>query len=280
MNYLKDFVPESFDKKGKREKIISITNLSFEIFKQLNISEIPIIFNAEQNNLTLSGKFITNPTCIYINNFFLDKDLSKAALSDLINLYSFLPYYLVHTLAHECFHYYQFCLINKLTNDELEGEEKDIAYLYFISLYNKLFQSYCQNQGLNLNYDINDDILYHYSFVESKADKFAKKVTELLNEQEEHDTNFNYFKSIMRIMDSTLPKIDGKTFDEVQLEVLKQNLDVAYSFLKHKNSISGLKTKYLNIDEEDLKDSVERSIKKMEQTNIGLKNLLNKLTKK
>lgn len=280
MNNLKDFIPEEFAKKNRREKMSSIRNLSKEIFENLNISEVPIIFNAQQKDITLSGKFITNPVCIYINDFFLDSTAAKETLSDLINHHSFLPYYLVHTLAHECFHYYQFCLINKLANNELEGKEKDLAYLYFISLYNKLFLKYCQNQGLNLNYNFNDDILYNYSFVESKSDEFAKKISELLSENEEQNTSFNYFNSVMRIMESSLPKIEEKSFDEIQIEVLKQNLDVAYTFLKHKNSISGLKAKYLNIDEEELKESVEKSIKEIERNNKGLKNLLNKINKK
>lgn len=280
MNYLKDFIPEEFDKKSKREKMISIRNLSKEIFHHLNLSEIPIVFDAKSKSNDLSGKFITNPASIYINDFFLDDEAAHEALSNLINHYSFLPYYLVHTISHECFHYYQFCLINKLTNGELEGEDKDMAYLYFISLYSRLFYSFCQSQALELSYDIDEDVLYHYSFVESKSDEFAQKITELLSKKEEHTTSFNYFKSIMRFVESSYPKIEGKSFNEIQVDVLRQNLDAAYTFLKHKNATSGVKAKYLNIDEEELKASVEHTIKDMEQTNIGLKHLLNKINKK
>ena len=70
--------------------------------------------------------FLKVPPCIIINNHFLDNNEAKKHLNDGLNINSFLPYLLVFTIAHECYHYYQYCLINKLANGEpLSEEEKE-----------------------------------------------------------------------------------------------------------------------------------------------------------
>lgn len=281
MHHLENFIPITYNKLTKEEKFQSVINLADEILESLSIPKIPILVVDKGCDFSLCGNFVNYPPSIYINDFLVDSQKAKDAISDLIDHNTFLPYFLVCTLAHECYHYYQFCTINKLINNQLTStEEKDIAYLYFISLYNKLFKDFCYKKNLSMEDNLSEDILYNYSVIERSADGFAEKILNLLSKKDINDANLEYFKKLNNIIENYKPKLENKSSEELSIDVIKENLIYAMAFLEYKNFNSGLKEKYLGIDEKELKESIERIIKDMEIDFNNKNNLSNKITKK
>lgn len=278
---LSKFTPDVFNNLTSNEKKEAIKGLASDIFKKFDIKPIPVLFDNLDGDKTKSGVFYKHPACIFINNFFIDEEAAKTALSDVIDHKKFLSYYLVNTIAHECYHYYQYCLINKLVNKEdLSQDDLDFAYLQFISLYGKTFRSFCKEKELLLETSFDEDTLYKFCPSELSADDFASKIVDQLSNLDSNKDNYDYYAKVMDVMYYfSKPKDKKIKFEDLKIMVIKYNLQVALCFLEYKNQTSGLKKKYLDIEEEDLKESIYRTIDKLEKQNAALNELLKKISK-
>ena len=273
---LEKFKPENYNKLTKAKKKEIIIELANEIFKNLGIAPIPVLFSSDVSFKKTCGKFQNHPACIYINSFFLDNEVAKNYISKLIDVYKYIPYQLVTTIAHECYHYYQFCLINKMVKgEELTSEEKDMACLYFVSLYERLFNSFCKKKGISIKDRINEKDLYTYSPTEIAANNYALSFVSQLGNIDNKD-NYNYYLVLSALESFTTPNNQEES-DEKADAVFDHNLKTALIFLKHKNDNSGFKAKYLDIDEEELMERVLRAKEKLRSQETLIQNIINKI---
>lgn len=276
MQSLKNFVPQKFNKLTTEKKIAAMRKLASEIFKELGLKPIPILISDIESEKTIGGVFVKNPPpYICINSFFFDDDKIKEVFSDSLAVNSFVPYYFVNVISHECYHYYQYCLINRLANGEsLSNAEKKEAYLSFISLYEKVFYVFCEQKGILPESNLTREEIYNFSPAELNATEYAKTITKRFQTVDPCLDNLIEYSNIMALTDPNLYSKDSS------VDVIRHCLNVALSFLSYKNSISGSKEKYLGIDEEELKETIEEIIKEKENSLLGMNKLLSKLSRK
>ena len=280
---LEPYIPENFNKLSTKEKKRVIKQTANEFFKLFGVDPIAVYVQpeSEDEEVRLCGKFIQYPACIYINSFFVDDDESEKLFSQLTEKDNFLPYYLLSSIAHECFHYYQYCQINKLVNDEpMTPAERETAYLYFISMYASIFHSYCVEKGLPVRDDLTDAYIYKYSPVEDTANEYARKITKQLARIDPDEKNYSYYRRLMGIANIGSYNNDfANEFDNKQT-IIQYDLDVALTFLRYKNEHSGLKQPYLNINCDELERTIKEYMRKQKQSMDGTQKLLAKILKK
>lgn len=271
---LKYFTPNEYNNLTIEEKREIIEELANDIFEELDIEPIPVYFNDIDREKTSWGMFLKAPPCILINNYFLNNNEAKKHLSDAIDVDAFLPYFLVYTIAHECYHYHQFCLINRFADGEnLSEKEKELASLYFISLYEKIFYAYCLEKGLIEEGELSRDQVYNFSPAETSANSFADKYIEKLEKVDNNPNNYIYYNYNMILNEASKgPNMRDK--------VIQHNLDVALTFLKYKNMSNGKKNGFLGIDVEKLEITINNILKKEQSKKSGINTLLKKINKK
>lgn len=271
MKFLDKFIPEKFNNLSLENKIKATRGLAKEIFMELGLKPIPIFINSLESEKTLGGIFIkTPPIYICINDLLFDKEYAKQTLNSDINLDIVLPYSIVSVIAHECYHYYQFELVNKLVQGEsLNPNEKEKAYAYFISLYEKIFYSFCDKKMILPALPIDKETVYLFSPAEMDANKYSKCILDKLGEMDNLSSNYKYYQSLNSMENDDLI---------LKQKVLQQDLNLAISFLNYKNRTSGLKEKYLNIDEDDLENTIRAIIKKDLLKDDAINKLLKKIS--
>ena len=124
MSVIKKFIPENYKNLSSDEREQAITEFITDLCKKLKIEPLKVVFTnlTDENGLEYGGKFIHNPTCIAINEKFIETDNEIPFIRDQGMDYDVgIPYFLVHAMAHECYHYYQFCLEKKLIDDKPHG---------------------------------------------------------------------------------------------------------------------------------------------------------------
>lgn len=264
MNVLKSFIPENFATLTKEEKENAISNLVDNLCTKLGIKSLPVVYENLTNDVgnTIGGKFIFDPLQIIINkNFITDEKLEYLTLTKM-DYDVAVSYLLVSTIAHECYHYFQFALEQKLINGEnLSSELKELAYLYFVCLHDVLFSNFNKKAGIYTPCDLEDRYIYSYSPVELSADAFAYQIVELLGKYDTFENynqylNFHsltYFNSIQRNIENG---------GNLTIKSIAHSLQSALDFLNYKNKTSGLKANYLELDTEDLQKNVIKASKK------------------
>ena len=96
----------------------------------------------------LNEQFIKGIGIDFLNIIDMDYDVANS-------------YFLVNTIAHECYHYFQYTLENMLIKgDSINDSLKSVAYLYFICLNDQIFTSYNQKFGIYNDIDISLFNLY------------------------------------------------------------------------------------------------------------------------
>lgn len=254
MDILKMFLPNYYSGMNQEDKQLYITFLVNDLCEKLKIDNIPVVFENLTNDqgLTIGGKFIYNPLCIVINEKFINGEEIEYLKQTGIDYNVAVPYFLVTTIAHECYHYFQFTLEKRLiTGEELKRDLKKSAYLYFVCLHDKLFSSFNKKLGIDSLSKISDEDIYLYSPAELNANGFAYQIADTLGKFDTEKNysqyrNFhteNYFKQIKRNV------INGGNLISKSIE---HSLQAALDFLNYKNKISGLKTNYLGIDVDEL----------------------------
>lgn len=280
MDLLKKFSPKNYKSLSIEERIIAIKQLANHFFKKLNLKPIGITFDTISDEKTVGGIFMKGvPTFICLNSFFLDYSFAENKFRKDLDLDVFLPYFLVASIAHECYHYYQYELVNNLVAEkELTPKQKDKAYLYFISLYEKLFAAICEEKGILPEDDLTPKEIYALSPSEISANEFASGiVTDLATFDELH--NYLYYSYYIGLMDS-----DVRT--DVEEDVIMHDLNVALTLLKHKNQTAVSRGNYLGIDPNELEESILRQVKKRKELKVkkeklsGTGKLLEKISKK
>ncbi len=280
MNMLSKFVPDTFNSLKIDEKKQAIINLINEICELLKLDKIDVDFCDLRTNddKVVVAFFNYLPLSIYINNSFLENDSKYFNKS--INMNIYLPYLLVHAVAHDCFHYYQNDMIMKLVNGCNEPDfDKNQAYLYFICLYQKLFSSFNDKEPFSDVPAIDKSDLYLYSPTEIEANNFGNKITELLSKND-IPNNYSYYQSInisnyLLSLNDEQAKGGGLT-----IKTIEHNLRLALDFLNYKNKKSGLKAKYLDIDPDDLEKGVKEILKEWKRIYNKRKEFYNKIKKK
>jgi len=280
MLYLDKFMPDIYNNLTKEEKVDLINDFANEIFEELNIEPIGIIVDGIPNNEKKLGQFVNFPAYILVNDLFINPEKAATLFKSNSTANDFIPYFLVNTIAHECYHYYQYCIVKKLINNELTSQkEKEEAYLYFIGIYEKIFASFCKKKDIAIEDNLTEDIIYRFSPVEISANDFAYSIVELYKNIP--NVNKDVFLTVLLNSGTLSSDIEGNSVEEFKRDqVIEHCLNVALAFLNYKNKNSGLKAKYLDIDETELESSIKSKLKSYNQTNQGLERLLKKLNKK
>ena len=269
MCVIEKFIPKTLNTLSIEEKKDAINELITNLCKKLKIEPIDVVFSNLKNDdgeLTI-GKFIHHPLCIIINESFInnEKEISYLKKKN-IDYDVAVSYYLVHAIAHECYHYFQFNLEKKLIdNIELTDKEKESAYLYFICLYDNLFSSFNIKNEFYDQCDISDEDIYLYSPIELSANSFANEIVSNLGKVDEKE-NFKQYDNDNLITYFSLTYRNIQNGGNLIQKSINHSLINAINFLNHKNKTSGLSTKYLGIDVEELETYVNKSIKKWKDT--------------
>ena len=280
MELLEKFAPKNYNKLDKYERIESIKQLANYFFKKLNLEPVIVTFDTLSEEKTVGGVFMKGvPAFICLNSFFVDYSFAENKFRSDLNLEVFLPYFLVATIAHECYHYYQYELVNDLVQEEeLTPKQKDKAYLYFISLYEKLFSAICEEKGILPEDDLTKKEIYTLSPAEVSANEFASEITMDLAKFDDL-SNYLYYAYYISLMDADVRR-------DVEEEVIMHDLKVALALLTHKTQTSVSKGTYLGIDTKELEESILKQIKKRKELKAkkdklsGTDKLLDKITKK
>ena len=280
MELLEKFAPKNYNALSKEERIVAIKQLANHFFKKFNLEPIGVTFDTLSEDRTVGGIFMKGaPTFICINSFFVDYTFAENKFRSDLNLDVFLPYFLVATIAHECYHYYQYELVNDLVQEEeLTPKQKDKAYLYFISLYEKLFSAICEEKGIMPEDDLTKKEIYTLSPAEVSANEFASGITMDLAKYDEL-SNYLYYAYYISLMDADIRR-------DVEEEVIMHDLNVALTLLKYKTQTVVSKGNYLDIDPDELEKSILKQIAKRKETKAkkgnlsGAEKLLNKISKK
>ena len=165
-----------------------------------------------------------------------------------------------------------------IDGESLNEDEKDDASLYFISLYERLFYNFCSKKNLVKQDVLSDGDLYFFSPTEISANKYALSIASRLGNADNYE-NYQYFLSLLIIEQLSIAAGEDKYIEMID-KVIKRNLRVTINFLKYKNEHSGLKAKYLDIDEKELARRINRARKKELEKERLLDNIVNKLHNK
>lgn len=268
MNTLKQFLPDTYFKLSQEEKENTIKSLVNDICKKLKISSIPVMFCDLENDgqYTIGGKFSYNPLQIIINKKFVTGEEIEYLTQTRMDYEIAVSYFLVNAISHECYHYFQFDLVQKLVKGEaiLNDEFKQSAYLYFVCLNDKIFASFNKKFNIYTPSDINDRDIYDYSPVELSAEAFAYQITDILGK---HDfkQNYNQYKDFYSTTYFFSVQRNIKNGGHLISKSINHSLQTALDFLDYKNKISGLKTNYLGIDLLELEKNVIIASKKWKE---------------
>lgn len=280
MELLEKFAPKNYNALSREERIEAINQLAKYFFRKLNLEPVIVTFDTLSEEKTVGGIFMKGvPAFICLNSFFVDYSFAENKFRSDLNLEVFLPYFLVATIAHECYHYYQYELVNDLVQEEeLTPKQKDKAYLYFISLYEKLFSAICEEKGILPEDDLTKKEIYTLSPAEVSANEFASDVVTSLAAVDEL-SNYLYYTYYISLMDADVRK-------DIEEEVIMHDLNVALTLLKYKTQTAVSKGNYLGIDPDELEKSILKQIDKRKETKSkkgnlsGAEKLLNKISKK
>ena len=283
MSIMYKFTPDQFNQLSRIEKERLIKDFVYDLCLKLKIDPIPITFQnlTNINGEELGGKFIHNPTCIAINEKFVDPSQEIEFIKNQgINYDIAIPYFLVHAIAHECYHYYQFTLEKKLIDGiELTEEEKVSAYLYFICLHTNLFANY--NEKI-LNYVPNTKIskedLYLYAPIELGANSFASEIVEILGKEDNPENYEFYTNNLINTNLKMALNNYNKGCNLTELSIL-YSLETVTTFLIYKNSVSGTKNPYLGIDINELETYINKALEKWKEIDKRHSKLITKLKK-
>lgn len=278
MNILNKFTPEVFNTLSTEEKKIIIITLSHILMHNLKLESIPIVFgDASKDNKIIAGKHMHGSPFILINNFFLE---DKEYQSNTINYDIYKPYYLVHTIAHECFHHYQYIETQKLINNhELSQQDKDYAYLYFVCLYSDLFSSLNDKLHFSSLPEMDKNDLYLYSPIEIEANSYGNKLVDSLS-QFDNIESFEYYHQFQIGEQFNFINHNRLNGGNLTIKSIDYNLQLAVDFINYKNKENGIKHKYLGIDINELQESVNRAKKKWIKQEKIQTEFLNKIFKK
>lgn len=263
MECLRKFIPKNFNNLSEDSRIEVVKELANTLFKKLDLEEIPVFFidNISTNNKKSQGAFMHYPPCIYINSFFIksDKKEVRKEFPYIENLDTFLPYQLIFCIAHECYHYYQYNLTKKLVNNELTNkEDKDLAYIFFISLYNNLFERLNDKKNFSDIIKLDLDQLYIFSPAEKYANSYAREIVYKTLEYGTIKSDLDEFNNHQLYLVFNKLHFTSKN-NLSEKNVIEYNLKLVLDLLKSKNAESG-KIKYLGIDEVELENSVRNYI--------------------
>ena len=282
MSVFENFIPSKFNSLSIEEKKDAIIDLAYYLFNSLKLEPIPILFDkkSKKDGSILSGKFFHERPSIFINEIFLNSsNLSNLFQNQIKDIPSYIPYHIIHTVAHECYHYYQFHLVKQLVAGAVPEDKRVIAHLYFICLFSNLFSNYNDNFGLSEPSKLSDKELYLFTPTEIEANSFAYDINTIFNKL---------------INDSSYEQYDKMRFDEkcnlldynisrgghLTEQTILYNLRIALDFLNYKNKTSGLKTNYLGIDIEELQRSVKEAMIPFVKAENNQLKLFNKIFKK
>ena len=283
MKFFKKFVPSVFNSLTAEEKKEIIIKWSNYLMDNLETERIPVMFDSEleKDGQKVAGKHILAPCFIGLNDLFL-KDINeiKENFDGAIDYEIYIPYYLLHTIAHECFHHYQYTLTQKLINDvPLSNQDKDQAYLYFICLYSDLFMSLNDKIHFSKLPEANRMDLYLYSPIEIQANLYGNKITDILGKIDD-EKNYMYYQNIQFDEQLKFMKYNKLQGGNLTIKSIEYRLQLALDFLEYKNKTNGVKVKYLGIDQKELEESVKRTITTWKKKEIVQNKFLDKIFKK
>ena len=278
MNVINKFIPENYKQLTNEERELAIKEFIDDLCKKLKIEPIEVIFRnmTDENGLEYGGKFIHNPTCIAINEKFIETDNEIDFIKKQSSDYDVgIAYFLVHAMAHECYHYYQFCLEKKLIDgQELTEEEKTSAYLYFICLHTGLFATYNEKQlGYLPSTKISKEDAYLFAPIELGANSFASEIVEILG-KDDNPENYEYYKNIILNTNFKMAFRNHNNGGHLTELSILYSLETVKTFLTYKNAISGTKEPYLGINLEELEEYIDKAIKKWKEIDRRHKRLV------
>lgn len=285
MEILKKFKPDYFNGLSIEEKKECAKKLAYYIMDTLKLERIPVTFNMfEDEPVAYLGKLLRVPTFIFIHEILLTGNSSYYnGNADSLNNDVLRTYLLVHTIAHECYHYYQFDLTKKLVNnpESLTKKEKENAYNFFISSFSKIFSKINEKDHFSNPTYISENDLYLFSYSEYRANKFANRYTTLLGINCDTRNNLELFHKKIINLEEAARKITEKTCGEkMYAKVTEHNLNLTLDYLNYKKKYNNLKGNYLGIDTNELKKYAEKLIETQKDDRTDTEKLLDVLFKK
>jgi len=285
MHFFKKFMPDVFNILTIEEKKNIIDELTTYLCNDFNLEPIPVVLDnkLDKQNNPILGQLLYEKPFISINEAFItgDVETQKNIFNSYINLHVFIPYYLMHTIAHECYHYHQYDTVKKLVSERLT-DENDIneASLNFVCLYSELLISL--NSKINFSnrecpLSLND--LYRYSPCEVQAEAYASKITDILGKID-YKEYYKYYADLEVIDQLEFNKHNIDNGSNLIVKTIEYNLQLALDFLSYKNKTSGVKTNYLGLDPFVLEKSVKRILQAWSKKEKSETDFVKKLLKK
>lgn len=278
MNVIKKFIPENYKNLSNEERELAITEFINDLCKKLKIEPLEVIFRnlTDEKGVEYGGKFIHNPTCIAINEKFIETDKKISFIIDQGIDYDIgISYFLVHAMAHECYHYYQFCLEKKLIDEQpLTEEEKISAYIYFIGLHTGLFATYNEKKlGYVPETKISKENVYLYAPIEIGANSFASEIVEVLGNNDLPENHEAYKDIIIQTNFKLALRNHNNGGNLTELSIL-YSLETVKTFLEYKNATSGVKEPYLGIKINELEKYIDKALEKWKEIDKRHKKLV------
>lgn len=270
MSIIKEFIPDNYSKLSERQKKFISINLANALFESLHLKPIKIKFAdiISDDGKFIAGHFSPDPLKITINKRLISGEYIQYLSDTGIDKHVAYPYFLVSSIAHECYHHYQYTLENKLINgEEIDKKVIGVTYLNFVCGNDKLFTKCNKKLGIYIPTDISDDEISAFSPIEISAKDFAYKIVEKLASYDysKNSSQYEYFY-FTQVFQNISKKLNKK--NNLVTESINHSLQNAIVLLNYLKEHPMLDNPYSKINIVELEKHVTKESEKWKEREI------------